>query len=103
MSAHTPGPWTAHWWKRNQKTGCGEWSFTGGPQDSTILRPCKQSSAEVAANARLIAAAPRMLAALKRAAYAHSLVGAARASASDALYGPEGEITAILREEGSNG
>ena len=51
----------------------------------------------------LHAAAPRMLAALKRAAYAHSLVGAARASASDALYGPEGEITAILREEGSNG
>ena len=60
MSAHTPGPWTAHWWKRNQKTGCGEWSFTGGPQDSTILRPCKQSSAEVAANARLIAAGPEM-------------------------------------------
>ena len=96
MSAHTPGPWIV---LNNQKGGVGVYVT---PSQYNVLDHTAPG-VDVLANARLIAAAPRMLAALKRAAYAHSLVGAARASASDALYGPEGEITAILREEGSNG
>jgi hypothetical protein len=65
MSAHTPGPWFVV-----EDENCGRWIFPnkdgrGFAQDGSYLAIC----AEVigGANARLIAAAPDLLAALKAA------------------------------------
>lgn len=54
---HTPGPWTAFFSVRNQRTGAGDWCFTGGPDRRSLLKNGRRSEAD----ARLIAAAPDLL------------------------------------------
>lgn len=66
MAKHTPGPWGAI---TTRKTG--RWIIVGGPAGRTLASlPCLATGTlweEDAANARLIAAAPELLAMLKRA------------------------------------
>lgn len=63
---HTPGPWVADWWF-HEPTGQGGWSFSAGgfrlPLCDMEMDPAKEDEPE--ANARLIAAAPELLEALK--------------------------------------
>lgn len=63
MSKHTPGPWSIHHKPRCdwQIVGADEYSIVGVPDDDKYGRPT-----EDAANARLIAAAPDLLAFVKR-------------------------------------
>jgi hypothetical protein len=67
MSAHTPGPWQAIIPSKRQKTDVTAMvATTAGPGSMAI--DCTKSGTtrdEDAANARLIAAAPELLAALK--------------------------------------
>ncbi len=82
MSAkYTPGPWVAESW-HHEATGQGGWSFSAGgyrlPLCDMEMDPSKEDEPE--ANARLIAAAPDLLTALK------SLV-------QHAVYDPEGDLT----------
>lgn len=66
MSGHTPGPWEAFFYVRNQRLNIGDWSFSHGNEHHPLpLRHTKKDQREASANARLIAAAPELLAALK--------------------------------------
>ena len=72
MSAHTPGPWKLHFWAENVAVS----SDRPKPRDcetvATVFRGPEQHGNETEerrtadANARLIAAAPDLLAALER-------------------------------------
>lgn len=68
MTAHTPGPWRAEGWEGvtvNAADGCTILACPGASQGATL--------AETKANARLIAAAPDLLAALEEiAGYPHA-------------------------------
>jgi hypothetical protein len=59
MEQHTPGPWVWGYYGMND-----EWVRTG---DGEAVVPVGYNQSEREANARLIAAAPELLAALKRA------------------------------------
>ncbi len=62
MSAHTPGPWRVE--RQNPSPTTGEWMIAGTkPGYLAEVRDC--GSGDVQANARLIAAAPDLLAALQ--------------------------------------
>jgi hypothetical protein len=62
---HTPGPWKEFFYVRNQRLKIGDWAFVHGDGHHPLpLRHTKQGQREAAANARLIAAAPELLAAL---------------------------------------
>ncbi len=65
----TPGPWRAHWCERNRRCKLGDWVFLTEPADGhsghhVAVSRCRQDSRIPAANARLMAAAPELLAAL---------------------------------------
>lgn len=62
MSAHTPGPWRI--------VGTNNGLFIAGAKPGYLAEVRDCGSGDVAANARLIAAAPDMLQALRRAALA---------------------------------
>jgi len=62
----TPGPWSAHFHERNQRTGCGDWFFAAGGHN-VILGGVVRENKTAEANARLIAAAPELVAALQTA------------------------------------
>ena len=60
MSEHTPGPWTAR-----PQTG-PQWGVTHGDSEFAFICNCFTLHGNDEANARLIAAAPDMLEALKQ-------------------------------------
>ncbi len=62
MNAHTPGPWTAQ--PIYPFTNGGYYVFVDADQSSIIATVHNRGHKNAAANARLIAAAPEMLAAL---------------------------------------
>ena len=62
MSAHTPGPWEALPSLANESTGKADYLVVGPNGEEIADMVCRS-----AANARLIAAAPELLAALKQA------------------------------------
>lgn len=69
MSKHTPGPWTAQWDETNKRCKIGHWFWTA--QDKAfpghyVVLDLKRQTPEATANARLIAAAPDLLKALKK-------------------------------------
>lgn len=65
---HTPGPWRSSWYEENSRTHIGSWGLTAGSDSRRVVfRRCKQGDATALANARLIAAAPDLLAACKAA------------------------------------
>jgi hypothetical protein len=67
VTEHTPGPWRVERWDDSKEEHWGWWVLTGPALlwDGEFQEPDRNP--EVEANARLIAAAPRMLKALKRA------------------------------------
>lgn len=58
---HTPGPWEMH-----QPEGCAGFYFDSGPVQFYVKRTSLAGADEMEANARIIAAAPALLAALDR-------------------------------------
>lgn len=62
---HTPGPWGTFWNEENARLGIGGWYFTHSDNGRLPLLRCKRDNRHAEANARLIAAAPDMLDALK--------------------------------------
>ena len=89
MSAqHTPGPWRVE--RQNPSPTTGEWMIAGTkPGYLAEVRDC--GSMDVQANARLIAAAPDLLAALQ--ALVAELDGPGKPDSSDS-YAPEHFVTA---------
>jgi len=67
MTKHTPGPWRARFHERNKKTSVGDWFFVDNTENPIRLTGVKRKRLSAASNARLIAAAPDMLEALKMA------------------------------------
>ena len=76
MSAHTPGPWRESWdYHRTSPDSMRVVAFACGPQimsdgvsrdlGGVLLQPSREACEQVQADARLIAAAPDLLAALK--------------------------------------
>lgn len=65
---HTPGPWMAHWMVENKRTKTGRWYWTA-PNQKFSGQPemvwFGNKDGESAANAKLVAAAPEMLQALR--------------------------------------
>jgi hypothetical protein len=67
---HTPGPWVAQFNERNQRTKVGDWFFvqsngSGNHNEIVRLTGTSKENKTAQANARLIAAAPDLLATLK--------------------------------------
>lgn len=62
-STHTPGPWKA--WRRNPQSDTYIYQEHDDPHDTYAIACINQNWAVYGANARLIAAAPEMLEALK--------------------------------------
>lgn len=62
MTKHTPGPWIleGHWSPDSKKLG--GWVSTAHPSPLFALEPITGTPANIIANARLIAAAPDLLA-----------------------------------------
>ena len=97
MSAHTPGPWTA----ADGPFGIvisGQWGIHPGPSIRLADMPNDERDPETWANARLIAAAPDMLAQLKRLIYFHRTNDTPNtdpwADAADVIAKAEGEAVA---------
>ena len=69
MSKHTPGPWRAEKHPQHDHVHCSElWMIIAGePDDCSDAEIAQVIAYEAEANARLIAAAPDMLEALKEA------------------------------------
>jgi hypothetical protein len=66
MSSHTPGPWRAFFCVNNQRLKIGDWCFvTDNGHSPVAIRGVKVTNASAAADARLMAAAPELLAALR--------------------------------------
>lgn len=64
--AHTPGPWKLEGtWSLDSKQPLGGWVSTMHPSPLFSLEPITGTPANIIANARLIAAAPELLAAAK--------------------------------------
>ncbi|MHB1407975.1 MAG: hypothetical protein ACYCXC_00025 [Acidovorax defluvii] len=64
MSAqHTPGPWRVE--RQNPSPTTGEWMIAAGTKHGYLAEVRDCGSGDVQANARLIAAAPELLAALQ--------------------------------------
>jgi hypothetical protein len=61
MSQHTPGPWQVNHWDKTQVCDAD-----GEVRGCAPIAYCEGSMAERKANARLIAAAPELLAALQK-------------------------------------
>lgn len=84
MSKHTPGPWKA---EQYESEGFCGWQFSA----CGSLLPLNDATAtdfdEAEANARLIAAAPRMLAALRK---ARDCILIDRTALADCSTGPDG-------------
>jgi hypothetical protein len=81
--AHTPGPWSTFFYVRNHRLKLGDWSFIQNDGHRPVpLKGTRRDVPESAANARLMAAAPELLAALKSLV---QLMG--DASDAGALYG----------------
>ena len=79
MSKHTPGPWRTA--RQNPSPTTGEWMIAGGlPGYLAEVRDC--GSGDVAANARLIAAAPELLAACLEVAQGYTTRGSEMARAA---------------------
>lgn len=103
MSEHTKGPWSID----DGRTVVGQRSDKPGPQMigavfGIVEYGDVRDKEKAAANARLIAAAPELLEALKRAVEIRNLNGAAHAAACDKLYGPNGLAhTAIAKATGA--
>lgn len=67
MSTHTPGPWSVHRPYQAQFESSGFFVFTDDGRGNGVHIPAfEEDGAEAAANARLIAAAPDLLTALRR-------------------------------------
>lgn len=81
--SHTPGPWKAYWQRSYSYNRVGNWGFVSreGTIEHREVRTfnCSEEDPECAANARLIAAAPEMLAVLEAlvgvADYASAAIG----------------------------
>lgn len=75
---HSPGPWAAFWNERNKRTGIGDWFFFAGETSKHVrLRSVRASDPVALADARLVAAAPELLEALKEAIETCSFMDAA--------------------------
>ena len=61
MSVHTPGPWT---YRQSPESAAGDWQVTARISDNAVMRVGVHNEA----NARLIAASPELLEALRHAA-----------------------------------
>jgi hypothetical protein len=66
MDAHTPGPWTIHW-----QEPMGDYVIKGAPGRVLSIRT---GVLPMSSDARLIAAAPRMLALLEHVPHVHEMV-----------------------------
>lgn len=65
MNAHTPGPWVLVWHEQNKQGRIGQWLIgPAGGIPAAHSRRATEKNPRVLANARLITAAPDMLAAL---------------------------------------
>jgi hypothetical protein len=62
---HTPGPWRAFWHTENERLALGSWRLARNDDHPVPLYRVRRNNPTAEANARLIAAAPDMLAALK--------------------------------------
>jgi hypothetical protein len=82
QTKHTPGPWRVA--RQNPSPTTGEWMIAGGkPGYLAEIRDC--GSGDVTANARLVAAAPELLAALQQCAdYLDCIPEAAAGGCDDA-------------------
>jgi hypothetical protein len=65
--AHTPGPWKEYFYVRNKRLKIGDWGLVKTDGHPVPLSHTKQHRPEAAANARLMAAAPDLLAVLTEA------------------------------------
>jgi hypothetical protein len=102
-TTHTPGPWRAFFTEGNRRTRIGDWHFTQEPTSTSRpvrFRRVSASNAEAEANARLIAAAPELLDALRQierssgfngGTWVGELQGIARAAIAKATKGSEGD------------
>jgi len=98
--SHTPGPWSPYFYTRNQRLKLGDWLFLRDDGHHPVpLNGTRREVPESAANARLIAAAPEMLAALIEAytAITYMMSNEDCGGASSAL---DQVIAAIAKAEG---
>ena len=88
MNTHTPGPW--HVARQNPSPTTGEWMIAGSkPGYLAEVRDC--GSGDVEANAKLIAAAPELLAALVAILKKSETIPVIRYIAEDAIAKATGE------------
>lgn len=92
-AAHTPGPWAAREWSRHARTTVVVDDPTAGVTGVRVIAEC-----ETEADARLIAAAPAMLKALRRAAIALAFAAESSPAMRDDY---EAVSAAIARATGS--
>ena len=99
MTGHTPGPWEALPWER--ESGGQDWNIWGPRPSNHPGHPDLEGDVGSEADARLIAAAPEMLAALKDARSAVAVMTNDEGERDAPIQNLQGRLdTAIAKAEG---